>query len=374
MKKFGDFLTRNKNTIQLEDDISYKQVTVRMHYKGVCLRQEKIGKSIGTKKQYVVDPGQFILSRIDARNGAFGIIPDELDQAIITGDFLAYEVDKNQVDPIYFFYFTRSPSFLLACKRASKGTTNRKRIKEDFFLDQEIDLPELTRQKEIVANIQNIFDLVGDLAETDEDLYVKSRQGISKLFDEFIANCPYEPMSKVAPIIRREVETLPDQLYPELGIRSFGKGTFLKDPIIGKDLGSKRIYQIHKDDLLFSNVFSWEGAIAVVDAEGHERYGSHRFISCVCNPDKVIPKFLWYYFLSDEGLSKIRKASPGSAGRNKTLGLRKLEKIMVPVLPIDIQKKFVHSLDLQTSHKEILDLKKEYCELLRKKVLLEHFK
>ena len=32
--------------------------------------------------------GQFILSRIDARNGALGIVPSELDEAIVTNDFL----------------------------------------------------------------------------------------------------------------------------------------------------------------------------------------------------------------------------------------------------------------------------------------------
>lgn len=43
--------------------------------------------SVGTKKQFMINKGQFLISKIDARNGAYGIVPKELDGAIITGNF-----------------------------------------------------------------------------------------------------------------------------------------------------------------------------------------------------------------------------------------------------------------------------------------------
>ena len=43
------------------------------------------------------------------------------------------------------------------------------------------------------------------------------------------------------------------------------------------------------------------------------------------------PEFLCFYFLTEEGLRKIGEASPGGAGRNRTLGLTKLTEIEVPV-------------------------------------------
>lgn len=147
-------------------------------------------------------------------------------------------------------------------------------------------------------------------------------------------------MSEVAPVVRRPVDVQPSEWYPELGIRSFGKGTFHKEAIKGSELGSKRIYRIEPGDLLFSNVFSWEGAIAVVQPEDKGRFGSHRFITCVPDPDRVTAEFLCYYFLTDEGLADIRAASPGAAGRNKTLGVKKLEEIKVPLPPITKQRDF----------------------------------
>ena len=70
MKRIGDILTRNKTPVEVEDGTSYKQVTIRTNYKGVVLRGSQDGASILTKNQFAVSAGQFILSRIDARNGA----------------------------------------------------------------------------------------------------------------------------------------------------------------------------------------------------------------------------------------------------------------------------------------------------------------
>ena len=62
-----------------------------------------------------------------------------------------------------------------------------------------------------------------------------------------------------APVVRRPVEIQPDEWYPELGIRSFGKGTFHKDPVKGPK-SEASASSIEPGDLLFSNVF-WEGAL-----------------------------------------------------------------------------------------------------------------
>ncbi|WP_256770249.1 hypothetical protein [Alteromonas stellipolaris] len=89
--------------------------------------------------------------------------------------------------------------------------------------------------------------------------------------------------------------------------------------------------------LVFSNVFAWEGAIAVVKKKDEGRVGSHRFITCLPKSGIVTADFLCFYFLTTDGLEKIQAASPGGAGRNRTLGLKKLENIEVPVPDYDMQ-------------------------------------
>jgi len=153
MKRIGDILSRNKTRVTVEDGISYKQVTIRTNYKGVDLRGVQDGATIGTKEQYRVAAGQFILSRIDARSGAFGIIPDELEGAIVTNDFLAFDINEKEVEIEFFNVFLQSPIFLEACIRASRGNTNRKRVDEDFFLNYEVNLPSLQDQNQLIKRI-----------------------------------------------------------------------------------------------------------------------------------------------------------------------------------------------------------------------------
>ena len=129
--------------------------------------------------------------------------------------------------------------------------------------------------------------------------------------------------------------------YAELGIRSFGKGTFHKPTLSGLELGDKRVYRIEPGDLLFSNVFAWEGAVAVAKPDDIDRVGSHRFISCVPHDGLTTAEYLRYYFLTNEGMTKIQDASPGGAGRNRTLGLAKLMDISVPLPSEDTRNAFV---------------------------------
>lgn len=153
MKRIGDILTRNKTRVILKETTLYKQITVRLNYKGVVLRGTQYGAAIGTKDQFIVSAGQFLLSKIDARNGAFGLIPEELDGAIVTNSFLAFDINEKEVEPDFFNVLLQSPTFLDACIKASKGTTNRKPVDEDFFLNYEVNLPPLSKQHYLIKRI-----------------------------------------------------------------------------------------------------------------------------------------------------------------------------------------------------------------------------
>lgn len=154
LTKIRDFLKRSKIPIDILDTKEYNRVTIRINHNGVSLRDTEIGKKIGTKKQFVLKSGQFILSKIDARYGAFGIAPDEVEGAIITGNFWAYDVDKMKVNIDWFNQFTNSPNFYELCERASSGITHRKYLDESFFLNYEIYLPSVEEQLIQIENIK----------------------------------------------------------------------------------------------------------------------------------------------------------------------------------------------------------------------------
>ena len=82
MVPLRDLLIQSKDIVKLENDKLYKQATVKLYGKGVELRQEVVGSKIKTKRQFIGRAGQFLISKIDARNGAFGIIPKDIDGCV----------------------------------------------------------------------------------------------------------------------------------------------------------------------------------------------------------------------------------------------------------------------------------------------------
>lgn len=180
LEKIGGFLLRSKIPVDIEDNKEYKRVTIRINHNGVSLRDKEVGKKIGTKKQFILKSGQFILSKIDARYGAFGIAPDEVEGAIITGNFWAYDVDKRKVNIEWFNQFTNSPDFYELCERASSGITHRKYLDETFFLNYEILLPNVDEQLVQIEKIKEQKISFGKLATElthQQDLVKQLRQG-----------------------------------------------------------------------------------------------------------------------------------------------------------------------------------------------------
>jgi restriction endonuclease S subunit len=150
--RIGDFLKRNKEQVFIQDDELYKRPTIRTNGQGINLRDEVEGKYIGTKNQFRIHKGQFLLSKIDARNGAFGVIPTELDKGVITGNFWTFDVNYTLINPHYLALLTGTKEFQKLCQNASVGTTNRNYLQEEYFLNFEIPLPTLQEQATLVAN------------------------------------------------------------------------------------------------------------------------------------------------------------------------------------------------------------------------------
>lgn len=162
--KLGDFLHRQRNPIRLDAEQEYALVTIRVKHKGVQLREMKKGGQIGST-MYQIKKGQFILSGIDARQGAFGIVPDELDGAIITNDFWAFEVDENIVKRDFFYWLTTTPLFLDSCIKSSRGETQRIRLQKNAFYNFEFSFPPIEKQSEFLKRLQVIDSNTSALAK-----------------------------------------------------------------------------------------------------------------------------------------------------------------------------------------------------------------
>lgn len=164
----GSFLVRIKDSVDIEDNQNYKRVSIKLYNGGITLRDIKLGVNIGTKKQFRIKKGHFLLSKIDARNGAIGIVPESCNNAIITGNFWDFEIDTNKADPQFLSLLMTTDYFVNLFDKASNGTTNRHYLQENLFLKTEIPLPSIDIQKEFVKRYNDKIKLA---EEQEKELY-----------------------------------------------------------------------------------------------------------------------------------------------------------------------------------------------------------
>ncbi|MBO9200236.1 MULTISPECIES: N-6 DNA methylase [Niastella] len=173
------FLKKNNDFVKVDDNTLYKRITIKINNNGIQLRDTVIGSKIGTKRQVVIKKGQFAISKIDARHGAMGIIPDDLDGAIVTPDFLTYTIDKSIILPEYLELIISTKSFIDFCKKFSSGTTNRQRLNETLFLNAKIPMPPIEQQILLVGEIS---ELKKTIAESEKKLTIAKKEFEKKLF------------------------------------------------------------------------------------------------------------------------------------------------------------------------------------------------
>lgn len=177
--KISDVLTLHKQLINIDDSTTYNRVRVRLYNQGVELRDSVVGSSIGTKRQNVVKAGQLVVSKIDGKSGALGIIPKELDGAIVTPDFLVFDINKEKVNGEYLQLIMNSEQFLTLIRTNSSGTTHRQRISLEVLLNAPIALPDISEQEALVRTIRNSKE---QLLKIEQDINAEKEAFYNKVF------------------------------------------------------------------------------------------------------------------------------------------------------------------------------------------------
>ena len=156
--------------------------------------------------------------------------------------------------------------------------------------------------------------------------------------------------------VERPVEVKADEMYTQIGIRSHGKGLFYKEPVNGKSLGNKAVFWIDPDCFVLNIVFAWEQAIGKTTQAEVGMIGSHRFPMYRPVDGKIDIDYLISYLMTKRGKDILEAASPGGAGRNKTLGQDRFMKSKI-VLPTPEEQKQIAA--ILTTQDRVIELKEK---------------
>ena len=357
--RIGDVLTKTDDWAEIVSGQNYKQVTVRLWGKGVVLRNEVEGSKIAAKRRRFVQPGQFILSRIDARNGAFGLVPDELDGAVVSNDFPSFEIDRKLLLPNYLNWMSKTRDFVTLCQAASEGTTNRVRLQEDRFLAMTIPLPPLVEQQRIVARIDTLATRIeeakGLRAETMVEVEALAGSAARQLLSQIQAQAT--TLMQWLDSDRQGIQTGP--FGAQLGSDDFIESGI---PVItignvqysGLELGALRYvtqqkaeqlsrYDVQEGDILFARMGTVGRCCVVPDWASNWLYNYH-LIRVVLDKSAVLPQYVhWSIRASsdvEEYLNETIRGATRQGVNQKIVG-----GLPIRVPPIDDQHRIVAYLD-----------------------------
>jgi type I restriction enzyme S subunit len=293
------------------------------------------------------------------------IYPEDSDNVTYDGHIMKVSPNKSLVDPNFLRFYCLSEKarrFFMRCAKTTTMTT----IGQEDIAELPVPLPPLNEQKiiaEIIISqdkfIYNTQNLISQKLLLKKGLMQQLLSG-KKRFKEFLkSDWKEKKLSICLQSVSRPIER-PNDKYIALGIRSHGKGTFLREVNNPEEIMMDELFQVKENDLIINITFAWEGAIAIVNKTDEHALVSHRFPTFTFNTEQLIPDYFRYLMVQKQFTYNLGLISPGGAGRNRVLNKTDLLKLKIFIPAVDEQKMIASTL---------LNVDKE-IELLRTKLEL----
>ncbi len=381
--KLSELIIQKTDTEQIVDMENEHYITLSLYGKGARERVIKDGKYPVPFTGYRVSEGQFIYSRIDARNGAYAIIGPELDGFVVSKDFPVFDINESKVLPHFLRRAVLSDAFINQVKNSSFGATNRMRIKEDIFEGYSIPLPGLSKQQEIVDILDRVETILNSRQQELEKLDALVKARFIELFGDPIDNPKGYPVHQLSEYITSLTSGSRGwaQYCVDDGEEWFITIKNVKDchissdnmqPVNAPDNAEAKRTKVQEGDLLIS-ITADLGRTGVVTKEIAE-HGAYinQHLSCIrLNREVLNPSFVAHYMESPAGKEQFiaKNQSAVKAGLNFN-SINSL-KIMVP--PLAEQNRFIDFIEQVDKSKSAVQKSLDETQVLFDSLMQKYF-
>lgn len=141
-------LTERKESVRITGNLGeWQPITIK--FSGEVLPRDRAEAFKGS--MFAAYPGDVVFSKIDARNGAVGIIPRNMSKVVLTPEYPVMVPNLSKLRPMYLHYLLRAEHFRHELQRQSSGTSGRKRVTSEAFLNLTAPLPRLDEQDVLIT-------------------------------------------------------------------------------------------------------------------------------------------------------------------------------------------------------------------------------
>jgi len=133
----------------------------------------------------------------------------------------------------------------------------------------------------------------------------------------------------------------PSEAYEMAGVYSFGRGLFRKEPVHGSNTSYRFFYRLKPDHFVMSQLFGWEGALALSSQEFIGLYVSPQFPTFLCDEQRLNRYFLGWFARTPSFWQDLATRTRGMGDRRRTLNPEALLSCKIPLPPLDEQRRIV---------------------------------
>lgn len=157
---------------------------------------------------------------------------------------------------------------------------------------------------------------------------------------------PKVALGDVLSQVNRFESVRPESSYPLLGVRLEGNGAFLRETVAGTETSATRLNRVESGDFIYSRLFAWRGAFAVI---GHDLAGSfvsNEFPVFTADKDRVCTSFLRYWFRLPTVWRRVEEDCSGSTPTTRNRYKEQFFlSLQVPLPPLAEQQAIASRLD-----------------------------
>lgn len=312
---------------------------------------------------------------ITCRGATCGQINICKEKSYVNGNAMCLDNLSNDILLRYLYYYLKSFNFSSVISGSAQPQITITGLKKVY-------IPLCSKQEQ--DNIIKIFDKIYSLIECRKrqlkilNLLVKSR--FTEMFSSFFEKDKFfisDLGSVSGGLTKNSSRNNLNLKMPYLRVANVMFNKLNLDNVLAIGVKDNEIEKglLVKDDLLFvegngsieqiGRVAIWDGSISPCLHQNH-------LIKVRFNREKINPVYALYYFMSQEGRQQIIKKSVSTSGLN-TLSIKKIENLLMPVVPIKEQNNFANF--AQSTGKSKVEIQKslDKLETLKKSLMQQYF-
>lgn len=333
-RKVGETVTEVSRPIELNDYQEYQLVTVKRRNEGIVSRGKMYGKNILVKNYFEIHAGDYLISKRQLVHGANGIVPENLDKAVVSNEYMAC-VSNEFVTAEFLTLLSKTKSLQKDFFLSSYGVDIEKLVFDvEDWKKRSIIIPKIEEQNKICEYFSYLDHLITLHQRKLEKLKELKKGLVQKLFSQEVrfkaddgSEFPKWEEKRLSGLFGKVIEKNRLDL-PALTIIQ-GYGTIRRDEserkITYDEKGLKNYKAVQKDDFIV-HLRSFEGGLEIANQDGIVSPAYHVYRG----NDEVHPLFYYPYFRSSSFIKGKLAVCVTGVRDGKNIEMGAFDELLIP--------------------------------------------